>query len=595
MKRALLMAIVFGVLVMPASAWAARLYLSPVAGVVCEGKTYLVDIRLDSPDEYINTVQLEMGWDPARIQITDTNFTGSLFKVWPFADVDNIVGYSKAIGGLMTPGYKGSGGLVFRPTIQVLGTGPATLTILPSSDVLLNDGYGTSASVTFDSLNVNVVPIGDPACATPTPTPAPTAPPGPTGIPGTPGPTPTPFVCPDVPTCSLPEEGAVYPCDFIETCPGYQDTVTQGFVTDATLQCPIRYDCIGGVPAVTPTTSPIPLVVESVIERFLPGPVAQSATQVLYEVRPGAAAIAALTVIGAAMAGLGALLQLRSIVGSLADMASMLWYSLIGLSRLNPKKSRIWGTVYDSYTKKPIPLVVVELLGADNRLLERRITDRDGRYGFLASAASLHEGLRQVQLRASRRGYRFPSTALQAVQEEFYKDPYRGGIIPVNQEHLVGHDIPMDPEIIPNIKPHKPVRMAIAAWVASLADASFRIGIVMAPVNYILMPNTLNAVMVGIVLATAILRQLGFKVRPYGVIADANTGLAMPFAFVTLHNHQGQRVGYAVSDEYGRYFLQSEQGMHELTVATPAQTQPNRKSTQVIVAPDGWVRKKIVL
>jgi hypothetical protein len=347
------------------------------------------------------------------------------------------------------------------------------------------------------------------------------------------------------------------------------------------------------VTPIEPGTTEIPVL--NVLTQVLGAPTAQSIVQTLYETRPAVGAITALAMVGGIAAVIAALSQLKGIVGSLAELGSLLWLKLLGFTALRRKRTRFWGTVYDSFTKRPVPLAIVELLGSDNRLLEKRVTDADGRFGFLVTPESLRATERNVQLRITKKGYRFPSAAEIGPEAEFYHNIYRGGVVAVTQEKLLNFDIPLDPENPPPIKPRQPAKTAFIGWLSSLADASYRLSIVTAPVNFLLQPTLLNGVMVGVVALTAALRSLGIKLRPFGVVVDSATGTAMPFAFVTLTDHQGHRSGYAVSDEQGRYFLLSQGGMHELAVSSPAQVSPPRRSTQVIEAPDGWIRKKVTL
>lgn len=592
----MILTVAVGVLLAPAFASAAHLYISEPAGVVCEGKTYMVDIRLDSPDEYINTIQLELDWDPARMQMVDTNFSGSLFFFWPFASVDNVAGYAKSIGGIMTPGYRGTGGLVYRPVIQALGTGSVTLTILPTTDVLLNDGYGTSTSVTFDHLTLSVIPATDPACLPPpTPTPGPTSTPGP---PGTPGPTPTPFECPDVPSCSLPDEGDVYPCDFITSCPGQPQVIVSGFVTDPDVQCPMQIAC-EGIGALVPTVTPVePGTTQqealTIVSQVVGAPAATSIVQTLYELRPVLGLVAALGIAGGIAAIIAGVVQLAGIAGGLSAFGPLLWYQLLGLTHLRRRRARCSGVVYDSATKRPIPLATVQLLRADGRILEKRVTDTEGRFDFLLSEEpSSGAGF---TVRVSKQGYRFPSTAPVGSEAEFYPNIYRGGDIVISRDKLLNVDIPLDPEMPQAVTPQRPARPAPVVWLSALGTASYRISLVTAPLNFLLMPNLFNGVMVGIVALVGILRALGYTVRPFGVIMNSADGMAVPSAFVALSVCGRQRTGCTVSDARGRFFLRSLGGLHELAVnpAVPT-TLPSGRTTRVITTPDGWMRRTITL
>ncbi|MFA7244302.1 MAG: hypothetical protein WC080_03395 [Patescibacteria group bacterium] len=64
-----------------------------------------------------------------------------------------------------------------------------------------------------------------------------------------------------------------------------------------------------------------------------------------------------------------------------------------------------WGIVYESETKKPVDLALVRLHDAsDERIIETRATDKDGRFGFIVT-----EG--EYKITVTKEGYSFPSKA----------------------------------------------------------------------------------------------------------------------------------------------------------------------------------------
>ena len=91
-----------------------------------------------------------------------------------------------------------------------------------------------------------------------------------------------------------------------------------------------------------------------------------------------------------------------------------------------------WGTVFDSVTKKPIDLVLVRLLtGSNKKVMETKVTDRDGRFGFIVPAGKYY-------IFVSKEGYSFPS--------DKSKNGYKGEEIDINSdsEGVIKIDVPID-------------------------------------------------------------------------------------------------------------------------------------------------------
>ena len=93
-----------------------------------------------------------------------------------------------------------------------------------------------------------------------------------------------------------------------------------------------------------------------------------------------------------------------------------------------------WGTVFDSVTKKPIDLVLVRLMsGEDKRVLETKVTDREGRFGFIVPAGRYY-------IFVSKEGFKFPS--------DKSKEGYKGEEIKISSdsEGVIKIDVPIDKE-----------------------------------------------------------------------------------------------------------------------------------------------------
>lgn len=91
-----------------------------------------------------------------------------------------------------------------------------------------------------------------------------------------------------------------------------------------------------------------------------------------------------------------------------------------------------WGTVRDSKTNEPVDLVLVRLMTSENkRVLETKVTDREGRFGFMIPKGKYF-------LSVSKEGYQFPSKII--------KDGYEGEEIEIKSdaEGVIKIDIPID-------------------------------------------------------------------------------------------------------------------------------------------------------
>ncbi len=262
---------------------------------------------------------------------------------------------------------------------------------------------------------------------------------------------------------------------------------------------------------------------------------------------------------------------------------------IIGIKR----RRRVWGVVYDSTTKRPIPYAQVDLRDQSNRILETRYADRFGRYGFLTAPSSLHQKAVQVALNPRSPQYRFPSQIV-TTDPDFivYDHVYKGGLLTITKDVLVNYNIPLDARARATKTPSL-TGSFLSRSLTTLLNAGFWIGVVTTPLNVLLFPSALSiSVFVFFVLAN------GFRIsldlyRPYGLVYDATTHKPLSYALVTLTKPNGDRASFAVSDEQGRYFLIADPGTYTLSIFTPAQTQPPRSQQLPLTTKKGWIREKV--
>lgn len=340
----------------------------------------------------------------------------------------------------------------------------------------------------------------------------------------------------------------------------------------------------------SPTTSPGPFP-------FLPGGV-QDVIRSIGTAVSGAQNIivplSAASAVAVAVSAVAALAPIMSVSG--AGAFTFAWQWLMGALGLLPKRKKVWGTVYDANTKRPIPFATVRLLDRNRRVLETRVADKEGRYGFLTTPESLMAQNVQISIQPNAGGYRFPALTPPSIDTFIYSHLYYGDLITVSQDTLINFDIPMDP-LKPSAAPLvvKSPSIALGASVAAVADAGFWIGMVMVPLSFLASPNPFTFGTLCLFLGTASLRLFNITERPYGTVTDTMTGRPMPFTLITLNDETGRRVAFTVSDERGRYFMLVEQGTYELTAYTSATVIPPRRTVARIDARKGWITRKLKL
>ena len=273
--------------------------------------------------------------------------------------------------------------------------------------------------------------------------------------------------------------------------------------------------------------------------------------------------------------------------------------SLVKVSGVLPSRKRVWGTVYDARTKKPLPFANVRLMGRDRRVLEQRIADSSGRYAFLTTGATLQEADRQVLIEADYTGYAFPSHEEVTASDSFlYDNLYHGQLVSVDEAALINYDIPLDPVGDVGRRPvgvHDAPSIGAGLAAAAMADVVLWIGFIAVPLAFVMQPSPFTFGFVCLFAGTASLRLFGIAERPFGTVSEKGSDKAVPFALLTLKDESGTRVGQAVSDEKGRYVIQTHRGTFMLAVHTPANVQPPRIASYRISTRKGWLAKRLEL
>ncbi|MFC1598869.1 hypothetical protein ACFL2U_02605, partial [Patescibacteria group bacterium] len=105
------------------------------------------------------------------------------------------------------------------------------------------------------------------------------------------------------------------------------------------------------------------------------------------------------------------------------------------------RKRKKWGIVFDSLTKMPVSLAVVRLYSKkDNKLVQTKVTDKDGRYLILIKDSG------EYYLTVTKPGYEFPTKFLKDEKQDIkYLDLYHGNVLNITTENSVlTSNIPLD-------------------------------------------------------------------------------------------------------------------------------------------------------
>ena len=295
-----------------------------------------------------------------------------------------------------------------------------------------------------------------------------------------------------------------------------------------------------------------------------------------------AIAIPAVTSLVALSAGLASGLPLQNYLFYLLITA----FQFLGFV----KKAKPWGTVYDAYTKRPLPYARVEILNEQARKLQSTIADANGRYSFLVSG-----NMSNVALRAYLTKYDFPSKEEPSVIErKIYPNIYQGGFVNPTSG-LTNYDLPMDPRgksLVRNFY-FGISSVGVNNFLAKTANVLFALGLILGLVNVFVDPGIMSFLILGVILLTFLLRNSGFKLKPFGLTKNAETNKPLPFGLVALHNQGGERISFTVSDDIGRYFLLTEKGNYLLKAFTPSFISPARTKEILISTHRGWISREV--
>lgn len=231
------------------------------------------------------------------------------------------------------------------------------------------------------------------------------------------------------------------------------------------------------------------------------------------------------------------------------------------LAALFRRKRKKWGVIYNSLTKQPVDLAIVRLYdNSTKKLVQSRVTDKFGRYTFIAPAGKYY-------LTVTKPKFDFPSSILQDKKEDVnYLDLYHGELIDVNEDGIViTLNIPLDPQ--ENFQPAK--KLIFQYYLRKIQYAAAFSAIPLAAVSLAVSPGVFTfTLFIFHCLLFMLFRRLGYQRPPksWGVIYDKTNKSPIGRAITRIYDKKYNKLlETRVTDAKGRYAFLVDNNVYYLT------------------------------
>ncbi len=155
-------------LVIPLYTQAAILYLEPSQGQYHPGDTFMIEVRINTEGECVNAMEVYINFPPDILEAVDFSQGNSILTLWvkppTIEPAAGIISFSGGIpGGYCGKilGSPGQGNLLGKAIIKIKNIGQkskiAEIKFSDSSQILLNDGFGTPTKLTTKGAVFNIL------------------------------------------------------------------------------------------------------------------------------------------------------------------------------------------------------------------------------------------------------------------------------------------------------------------------------------------------------------------------------------------------------------------------------------------------------
>lgn len=225
------------------------------------------------------------------------------------------------------------------------------------------------------------------------------------------------------------------------------------------------------------------------------------------------------------------------------------------------KRRRPWGVVYESLSKKPIAGAVVKIIESDSqRVRETRITDNEGRFGFL-----VEKGI--YNLTVAKNGFSFPSQKINLNtkgSDGYYPKVYLGGNLKV-KEGFLGLNIPID-MLAEEQSRGRLLFLRFIRFFERLRLPILIIGTVLALVNFYLFRSVVDFIIIFVYLLLWAFEIWNLrKIKPYGQVNDQEKKLLDLVILRFFRADNSRLVVTCISDSHGRFYVLLPEGKYYFT------------------------------
>lgn len=135
---------------------AATIYAGSASETVSAGQTFVVDWYMDSNNQPVNVINVGFTFSTSTIKLVNISTAGSGVSLWVKNPTESLPGTITALGGVPA-GVMSNRVSLFRTTFLAVESGVATFSLVPGSQTLRSDGFGTSDNLKFTPITFSVL------------------------------------------------------------------------------------------------------------------------------------------------------------------------------------------------------------------------------------------------------------------------------------------------------------------------------------------------------------------------------------------------------------------------------------------------------